>query len=616
MTDSPLLVQYREIKARHPDAILFFRMGDFYEMFFEDAQVAARVLNITLTSRGDGVPLAGVPVKAAAGYLRQFIAQGFRVAICEQVEDPRFAKGIVKRAVIETVTPGAFLDEEWTPGARNNWLVAVAPRGRNEQVGVAALDLSTGEFILESVAEDGLAEALGRLSPAEVVLPRESTVVLEPGVLRTEREPWEFDTALAAEELTRRLAIASLDALGIVAEDAAAVGAGGALLRYALELQPQGLPQLARPEVRRSDELCWLDEMTRRNLELVEPLRLGAKGVTLVETLDRTQTPMGARLLRQWVLSPLRDPARIEARLDAVAAMVEAGSIRVTLRASLDGVRDVERLAARAAAGRATPRELGALRDSFLALPHVAESVNVLGVRTVPGTGKVARLLEHIAGEFDRLDDLAAALARGLVERPPVTLADGGVIASGYDADLDELRDLRDNGKQALASIQQRERERTGIQSLKVGFNKVFGYFLEITHANSASVPADYERRQTLANAERYVTPELKDYEAKVLGAEEQIAEREAALFGALRDLVGNAIGRVQQTGAAPGPARRPRLAGRHRGQRALHPAGGPRWLRPHPARLTPPGDRADDATRALRPQRRPLRRGRAGARW
>ena len=548
MTDSPLLIQYREIKARHPDAILFFRMGDFYEMFFEDAQVAARVLNITLTSRGDGVPLAGVPVKAAAGYLRQFIAAGFRVAVCEQVEDPKFAKGIVKRAVVETVTPGAFLDEEWTPGSRNNWLVAVAPRGAGEAVGVAALDLTTGEFILETVAADGLAEALGRLSPAEVVVPRESEIALEPEMLRTERERWEFDPALAAEELSRRLAIASLDALGIAADDAAAVGAGGALLRYALELQPQGLPQLARPDVRRPDELCWLDEMTRRNLELVEPLRAGAKGVTLVETLDRTQTPMGARLLRQWVLSPLRDPVRIEARLDAVAALVEAGSARATLRAALDGVRDVERLAARAAAGRVTPRELGALRDSFLALPHVGESVAMLAMRTVPGTDRVAALLEYTAAHFDRLEDLAIALARGLVERPPVTLADGGVIAQGYDAELDELRDLRDNGKQALASIQQRERDRTGISSLKVGFNKVFGYFLEVTHANTGAVPEDYERRQTLSNAERYVTPELKDYEAKVLGAEERIGEREAALFGALRDLVGRAITRVQGT--------------------------------------------------------------------
>ncbi len=554
-TPSPLLVQYRDIKARHTDAILFFRMGDFYEMFYEDAHTAARALNITLTARGDGVPLAGVPVKAAAGYLRQFVAQGFRVAICEQIEDPRVARGIVKRAVVETITPGAFLDEDWTPGSRNNWLVALSPS--ETTVGIAAIDLSTGEFILETVPADGVAEALGRLAPAEVVVPGDMTVRLDDGVLRTGRERWEFDVELAAEELPRRLHIASLDGLGLAPEDSPAVGAAGALLRYILELQPQGLPHLGRPTVRRSDDLCWIDEMTRRNLELVEPLRAGAKGVTLVETLDRTATPMGARLLRHWVLSPLRDPARIDARLDAVQTLVEAGRTRAELRDALDGVRDVERLAARAAAGRANPRELGALRDSFSRLPAVVAAIGDLagasddtGARHAvplhdPGH---AGIIAHAVANIDPLADITADLERSLVLRPPVALADGDVIAPGCDAALDELRDLRDNGKQSLAGIQQRERERTGIQSLKVGYNKVFGYYLEITHANTAAVPADYERRQTLSNAERYVTPELKDYEAKVLGAEERIADREGALFTALRERVGTAIGRIQQT--------------------------------------------------------------------
>jgi DNA mismatch repair protein MutS len=560
---SPLLVQYRDIKARHPDAILFFRMGDFYEMFYEDAHTAARTLNITLTARGDGVPLAGVPVKAAAGYLRQFVAQGFRVAICEQIEDPRAAKGIVKRAVVETITPGAFLDEEWTPGSRNNWLVATLPV--SDSVGIAAIDLSTGEFILETVAADGLAEALGRLSPAEIVLPGDSTEAIDSAVLRTPRERWEFDVDLAAEELPRRLQIASLDGLGLAPQDAPAIGAAGALLRYILELQPQGLPHLGRPTVRRSDELCWLDEMTRRNLELVEPLRAGAKGVTLLETLDRTTTSMGARLLRHWILSPLRDPARIETRLDAVAVMVAASRGRAELRDALDGVRDIERLAARAAAGRANPRELGALRDSFLRLPRVKSALDDLAGAPGPAPDLGAHvgahgrapqrdpapadgIIAHAATTLDPLADLAADLDRSLVARAPVALADGDVIAPGVDHDLDALRDLRDNGKQSLAAIQQRERERTGIQSLKVGYNKVFGYYLEITHANTSAVPADYERRQTLSNAERYVTPELKEFEAKVLGAEEQIADREAALFAALRERVGAAIARIQGT--------------------------------------------------------------------
>jgi DNA mismatch repair protein MutS len=544
VSDTPLLAQYREIKARHTDAILFFRMGDFYEMFYEDARTAARALNITLTSRGDGVPLAGVPVKAAAGYLRRFISQGYRVAICEQVEDPRDARGIVKRAVVETVTPGAFLDEDWTPGARNNWLVALLPRTPN--VGLAAIDLSTGEFVLESVSEDELPEALNRLAPAEVVAPTGTSLAIDDAVLRTDREAWEFDVDLATEELTRRLQLASLDGLGLAPEDAACIGAAGALLRYVLELQPQGIPHLGRPQVRRSEELCWLDEMTRRNLELVEPLRAGAKGVTLLEMLDQTMTTMGARLLRQWVLSPLRDPERINARLDAVTVLVDAGRLRGELRDGLDGVRDIERLAARAASGRATPRELGALRDSFLRLPQVHAALADLAVAPLSSA-----LLAHSHTHFDRLADLASELARRLVLHPPVALADGDVIAPGADEELDALRDLRDNGKQALAAIQQRERERTGIQSLKVGYNKVFGYYLEVTHTNTAAVPADYERRQTLSNAERYVTPELKEYEAKVLGAEARIAEREGMLFSALRALVGTAITRIQHSSRA-----------------------------------------------------------------
>jgi DNA mismatch repair protein MutS len=541
----PMLKHWREVKAQHPDTILFYRVGDFYEMFHEDAQLAARVLEITLTSRGDGVPLAGVPVKAAADYLRQLIGAGHRVAICEQVEDPRLAKGLVRREVVETVTPGAMLQEGWLAGAKNNFLVAVARA--DALVGLAAVDLSTGEFLLETMDEAGLAEALGRLGPAEVVVPGEAALPADDGVLRTVRERWEFDPDLAREELARRFGLATLDGLGMGPEDAPAIGAAGALLRYLTELQPSGLPHLARPFVRRSDAFLWLDEMTRRNLELVEPLRAGARGCTLLETIDATVTPMGARLLRQWLLSPLRDPAAIGYRLDAVEVAVHDGRGRARLREALDGVRDVERLAGRVAAGRATPRELGALRDSFLRLPDVSEALSALAASTLPGGGRASALADAV-DELDLLADLAAELGRGLEERPPALLADGGVIRAGYDAELDELRSLRDGGRQYIASLQQRERERTGIPSLKVGFNKVFGYYLEITNAHAARVPPDYERRQTLASAERYVTPELKDYEARVLGAEERMAVREAELFGALRAAVGQAIARIQRS--------------------------------------------------------------------
>jgi len=541
----PMLKHWREVKAQHPHTILFYRVGDFYEMFHEDAELAARVLEITLTSRGDGVPLAGVPVKAAADYLRQLIGAGHRVAICEQVEDPKLARGLVRREVVETVTPGAMLQEGWLAGGRNNFLVALA--GAADRVGLAAIDLSTGEFLLETLDAGGVAEALGRLGPAEVVVPGELALPVDAGVLRTERERWEFDPELAREELARRFALASLDGLGVGADDAPALGAAGALLRYLTELQPAGLPHLARPQVRRSDAFLWLDEMTRRNLELVEPLQAGARGCTLLETIDATVTPMGGRLLRQWLLSPLRDPAAIRYRLDAVDVAVRDGRGRARLREALDGVRDVERLAGRAAAGRATPRELGALRDSFFRLPDVAEALSALAASSLPGGGRAAALADAV-DELDLLADLASELARGLQDRPPAVLADGGAIRHGYDAELDELRSLRDGGRQYIASLQQRERERTGISSLKVGFNKVFGYYLEITNAHSAKVPPDYERRQTLASAERYVTPELKDYEARVLGAEERMAAREAELFGALRAAVGIAVARIQRT--------------------------------------------------------------------
>jgi len=545
-TDTPLMQQYREIKARHPGTLLFFRMGDFYEMFEDDARLAARELGLTLTARNNGgaadVPLAGVPVKAATEYLRRLIALGHRVSICEQVEDPKLAKGLVRREVIETVTPGTVLAEEWLERKRNNFLVAVDPRGG--AAGLAALDLTTGELVLETVSPEDLPTALARYEAPEVVLPAGAPITAGGGAARSEREPWEFDPELAREDLARTFRLASLDGLGIESGDRAALGAAGALLRYARELKPGGLPHLARPRVLRRGDVLPLDEMTRRNLELVEPLRPGAAvgGTTLLEVLDRTMTPMGARLLRGWLLAPLVDPAAINARLDAVDVLVADGRGRDRVREALDGVRDLERLAGRAALGRATPRELGALRDSIHRLPDVRAALDGLEAR-----GR-APLLEEAADRFDLLQDLGDELARALVERPPAQLAEGDAIRPGYDRELDELKDARDGGKRYIAGLQARERERSGIASLKVGFNKVFGYYIEVTNPHKARVPAEYERRQTLSGAERYVTPELKEYEAKVLGAEERIAAREAELVDALRRRVTDAIARVQTT--------------------------------------------------------------------
>jgi DNA mismatch repair protein MutS len=538
--------QYREIKARYPGTILFFRMGDFYEMFEDDARLAARDLGLTLTSRNNGgaaeVPLAGVPVKAAAEYLRRLVAKGHRVAICEQTEDPKLAKGLVRREVVETVTPGTVLADDWLERNRNNYLVAVDARGSD--AGIAALDLITGQLVLETVPRAELEPAFARYEAAEVVLPQGTAFPLPDRPARTERESWEFDPELAREELSRAFGLASLDGLGVAAGDRPAVGAAGALLRYARELKPGGLPHLSRPTIVRRGDVLPLDEMTRRNLELVEPLRPGTSGATVLDVLDRTLTPLGARLLRRWLLAPLVDPDAINARLDCVAVLVGDARGRDRLREALDGVRDLERLAGRAALGRATPRELGSLRDSIQRLPDVRAALDGLEARGG------AALLEQAAERFDLLVDLGGELARALVDRPPAQLSDGDAIRAGFDHELDDLKDARDGGKEYIASLQARERERTGIASLKVGFNKVFGYYIEVTRPQLARVPPDFERRQTVSGAERFVTADLKQHEAKVLGAEERIGVREGELIEQLRSGVASASGRIQNTAA------------------------------------------------------------------
>ncbi len=541
---TPLMTQYREIKARHPNAILFFRMGDFYEMFYEDAETASRVLGLTLTSRNNGgaseVPLAGVPVKAAAEYLRRLVQQGFRVAICEQVEDPRLAKGIVKREVIETITPGAAFSDDLLDGARNNYLCAVQQLGA--ETGIAAADLSTGELRLIIAAHGDADAVLARLSPREILVPAGAAATADlaaaMGALATPREGWEFDAGLAADALSSHFGVLSLEGFGVGPADAVATGAAGALLRYLRELQPSGLPHLARPVLERPGGIMPLDEMTRRNLELVESLRgtTDASG-TLLGVLDRTQTPMGARLLRQWILAPLTDVVAIRTRLDAVESLFTDALARAALREALDGVRDVERLAGKTAAGRATPRDVRALGDSLARLPDVARAL----ARTSRG-GALAAL----ATGWDDAADLAAEIQRTLVARPPLGYAEGETIAAGVDAGLDELRAMASGGKDAIAALQAEERARTGIGSLKVGYNRVFGYYIEVTNAHRDAVPADYQRRQTLTGAERYVTPALKEFEEKVLHATERMEMLERQLFEALRAAVGTAIGRLQ----------------------------------------------------------------------
>ncbi|MGQ0765265.1 MAG: DNA mismatch repair protein MutS [Gemmatimonadota bacterium] len=551
---TPLMQQYRDIKVRHQDAILLFRMGDFYEMFYEDAEVASRVLGLTLTSRNNGgaaeVPLAGVPVKAMADYLRRLIQEGFRVAICEQVEDPREAKGIVRREVVETITPGAAYADDLLDQGRNNYLCALH-RDR-DRFGVAAADLSTGTFRVVLTGSRDVAAAISRFAPRELVIARSAqgdsaaAGLSHDGTLITEREPREFDADLAVEELARHYRVHPSDGTGL-GEDPLALTVAGALLRYLRELQPAGIPQLAKPVLERTDTVMSLDEMTRRNLELVETLmnpgaaRSGENSGTLLGVLDRTRTPMGARLLRHWLLAPLVLKAAIEARLDAVEALVTAPVVRARLRELLSSVRDIERLAGKVAAARANPREMVALGTSIARLPQVRELMGELE----PGG-----LLRDLMADEDDGVDIAGTILDRLEERPPTAMGEGDVIRAGFDRELDELRLLRDGGREAIARIQAHERERTGIQSLKVGYNRVFGYFLEVSNSNRHLVPGDYQRRQTLTGGERYVTPALKEHEERVLSASEGIEARESTLFDALRKEVGAAIARLQAMAA------------------------------------------------------------------
>jgi DNA mismatch repair protein MutS len=553
---TPLMHQYREIKAQHPGAILFFRMGDFYEMFYDDAEVASRELGLTLTSRNNGgaadVPLAGVPVKAGHEYLRRLVQLGHRVAVCEQVEDPKLAKGVVRREVVETVTPGAAFNDDLLDSERHNYLCAVLEQ--EGSFGVAAVDVSIGTFRLISCSREEVEGVIARLSPREVLVPHvpskasATTVTSFTGALLTEREPWEFDVALARDDLTRRFRVSALDGLGVTKDHDTALGAAGALLRYLAELQPNGVPHLMRPSVESASRTMPLDEMTRRNLELIEPLRGAEAGNghadrersgTLLGVLDRTLTPMGARKLREWLLAPLLERSAIDARLDAVAALKERAEAQLSLTEALDGVRDIERLAAKVAAGRATPRDVGGLRDSLARLPNVRRALESIDP---------AGLLVGIVSTWDDCDEIVEVIKQHLVERPPIVLGgnEGETIRPGVDSTLDELRGLRDGGRDAIAQIQAAERARTGISSLKVGYNKVFGYYIEITNANKHLIPADYQRRQTLTGAERYVTPALKEYEERVLTATERIEQRERELFERLRRSVAAEINRLQ----------------------------------------------------------------------
>ncbi len=521
--------QYHQIKDRYPDTILLFRLGDFFETFEEDAAIAAKVCGLTLTKRGNGseeeTPLAGFPHHQLDNYLPKLVRAGYRVAVCEQMEDPKSARGIVRRDVVEVVTPGVALNDRLLDAGRNNYLAAVLFSG--ERAGLAFCDISTGEFSAVDLAARELPEVLETIAPSEIVVARGQRDLVESLRLSsdprlTRLEDWIFDGEYGRERLQEHFGTQSLKGFGLE-EQPLATRAAGAVMHYLMETQRARLPHIRRITRYAHGEYITLDAATKRNLEITMAAADGAREGSLLGVIDRTSTSMGGRLLKRWVVHPLKSREQIDKRLDAVGNLVADASVTEELQRELRSMGDLERLFARVATLRAMPRDLAAIRSSLERLPRVVDLLGRLEAATLT---TLARAMEYPA-------ELVERLQHALPDEPPATL-DGGAIRDGFSPELDELRDLRASGKGYIESLQARERERTGIGSLKVGFNNVFGYYIEITHANRDRVPDDYTRRQTLTNAERYITPELKDYEEKVLNAEEKIAALERELFSQL----------------------------------------------------------------------------------
>src|SRR5579859_3119908 len=585
---TPLMRQYAAIKKQHPTALLFFRLGDFYELFFEDAVVAAKELQITLTSRNKekdhAIPMCGVPYHAAENYLSKLLRKGFKVAICEQMETPNAATKLVRREVTHVLTPGTAIDSS-VGSEENNFLAALARAsspGSGGAVGLAALDLSTGEFRATEFrgpdAERRIVEELQQLRPREVLYPSGLPLFDQPPMnaaeVQAEREKqsgtpapqnsgstpaslqqtgsamrftetpledWVFSPDYAVPLLENKLGVLSLEGFGLQGRPAAATAAG-AILHYVRSTQRGTLEHVDRIGFYDRQEYLVLDAVTVRNLELVEPLfaNTGAE-VTLFRALDATLTPMGKRLLRAWMLRPSIDIEEINLRLDAVEAGVKEFVAREELRRALEGVLDIERLLSRVTLETANPRDVLALCASLNRIPRIRVALCRL---TAPRLAQLNALLDELA-------DLRERIEKTIVAEPPLTLADGGVIQPDVDKELDDLRNLSRNSKQYIAQIEERERKRTGIGSLKVKFNSVFGYYIEISKANLHLAPPDYERKQTLVNAERFTTPELKEYEARVLDAQEKIVEIERRLFTELRTAIAAEAKRIRQTSLA-----------------------------------------------------------------
>ena len=549
--DTPLMRQYLDVKERYPSAIVFFRLGDFYEMFFEDAVLGARLLDLTLTTRDkgkdDAVPMCGVPHHAARGYIARLTELGHTVVLCEQVEDPKLAKGLVKREVVRLVTPGIVLDDDVLEPKLPRYVVALLPAGKTgDTCGLAYLDATTGELAATELPLAAVADELVRIQPREIVCAQDQLAEasrLAP-IRRTfassRKAPWNATPIPSDAEAARELGVLLEDLAAVrrkakepaVDEQALAIRAAAAVVAYARATQPAGTLPIARLSLYAQGDSVVLDEAAVANLELVETL-IGrhAKG-SLLDVIDETVTAPGGRLLRRWLLYPLVDVAHVRRRQDAVAWLVERPTLCETIRRALSRVADLERLAGKATLGVATPRDVGRLRDALLQLPELVELVRS-GRTAMPGATELPALLDLRACMVKTLPALAARLGATLVDDPPALLKDGNVIRNGHDATVDECRRLADGGKDQILAIEEREQKQSGIATLKVRYNRVFGYYIEVTKTHLTKVPAHYVRKQTIASGERYVTPELAELEKKVLAAEETLAVREAELFRA-----------------------------------------------------------------------------------
>lgn len=562
-----MMQQYEEAKATCGDALLLFRMGDFYEFFHEDAKTASSVLGLTLTSRDKGenpIPMAGFPYHQLDGYLGKLIRAGFRAAVCEQVEDPKEAKGLVKREVVRVVSPGTITDDSLLDPRESNFLASICwPPQRDSdsqldggQVGLSWCDMSTGRFQAGVFGQRELADQLARLLPAECLISDDApSDVLAwqhsvPEAMQTTRPAWTFSREGAETSLAKHFNTKSLQGFGFEEDDRLAIRAAGAILDYLQETQRVSLEHIDRIISYRSGDSLEIDVATRRSLELTRTMREGNRQGSLLSVIDRAVTPMGSRLLADWLANPLTDPANINLRLDAVSELLKAEQEREQLRSALKGTYDLERLIARVTTGRASPRDLRCVSVTLLQLPDtklLLESFH-------------SDLLRELDGQLDLCPELCQRLDDALKAECPLTSREGGFIRTGFHAELDRLKELAAGGKQWIAEYQAGESKRTGITNLKVGFNKVFGYYLEVTNAHRDKVPIEYSRKQTLKNAERYITPELKEYEEKVLSADERAMQLEYEIFVDLREQVMRASRRLQ--GTADSLARLDVLAG------------------------------------------------------